>query len=567
MSEKELLSLNKPQINSVVHAAKNKTDIWGRGTGKSFLIGWDINEVNRKMPRALIAVTGQTYGQLLTRTLPSSFKFLETLGYVKDQNYVIGRRPPKGFLEPMEKIMKYENVISFANGNAILMLSQDRQGSGRGPNVDYEIVDEAITVNKERYDQETSPTNRGNEEIFGKKSPDPVNCHHGYHYVSSMPWLNEQKWLLDFAKYYEEEAGIQIFNIWNRIVKLQLELIKVWYEKDEKLFKNIWNETCRLKRQIAPFVSKNDSLFTLANAFDNLEHVGMSYIIREYEKQLILTFLIEIMNMFMDKVEDCYYHIDESKHVYFNATNDDYIRDLAENSNWDFQKLGTPDSRFDLDCDPTQALEIVPDWGSSICLFSIGQERQYDFVNKINRPTDNFINEFYVKPGSSEDVMINEVVDLMCNYYNYHQHKTVIYYRDRYGDSRKPNVKSAASYNDQAMQRFAKNGWTVINKVHRGMEPPQHDKYLMWGNILKGSDPKWPAVRFNGQKCKYTLISMNNTQVMEKEGKFTKNKKSETSKTILPEEATHFSDAVDKRMWTKYGHLLRKGGGFVPARY
>jgi hypothetical protein len=163
--------------------------------------------------------------------------------------------------------------------------------------------------------------------------------------------------------------------------------------------------------------------------------------------------------------------------------------------------------------------------------------------------------------------MINELVDLMCNYYNYHQHKTVIYYRDRYGDSRKPNVKSAASYNDQAMQRFAKNGWTVINKVHRGMEPPQHDKYLMWGNMLKGSDPKWPAVRFNGQKCKYTLISMNNTQVVEKEGKFTKNKKSEYSKTILPEEATHFSDAVDKRMWTKYGHLLRKGGGFVPARF
>jgi hypothetical protein len=273
------------------------------------------------------------------------------------------------------------------------------------------------------------------------------------------------------------------------------------------------------------------------------------------------------MNMFLDKVEDCYYHIDEAKHVYFNGSNDDFIRDLAENTDWDFKKLGTPDSRFDLDCDPTQAIELVPDWGSSICLFSIGQERQYDFVTRLNRPTDNFINEFFVKPGDSDNVMINELVDMVCNYYRHHACKTLLYYHDRYGDSSKPNVKNAKSYNEQAIDCFHKRGWTVIARMHRGMEPPQHDKYLLWGNILKGSDPKFPAVRFNGQKCKYTLISMNNTQVIEKEGKFTKNKKSEYSKSILPEVATHFSDAVDKRIWTKYGNLLRKGGSFVPARY
>jgi hypothetical protein len=94
----------------------------------------------------------------------------------------------------------------------------------------------------------------------------------------------------------------------------------------------------------------------------------------------------------------------------------------------------------------------------------------------------------------------------------------------------------------------------------------QYDKYLLWGNILRGSDPSFPAIRFNGSKCKFTLISMNNTQVIHKEGKFTKNKASERSKTILPEVATHFSDAVDKRIWTKYGHLLTAGHSFVPAR-
>ena len=119
----EELTLNRPQLSSLLLNPRTKCDIWSRATGKSFLVGWDINAVNRRMPRALTSVTGQTYGQLLTRTLPSTFKFLEAMGYAKDKNYVVGRRPPSSFLTPYEKIMKFDNVISFSNGNAILILS------------------------------------------------------------------------------------------------------------------------------------------------------------------------------------------------------------------------------------------------------------------------------------------------------------------------------------------------------------------------------------------------------------------------------------------------------------
>ncbi|MFA5817338.1 MAG: hypothetical protein WC865_17175 [Bacteroidales bacterium] len=562
----EELTLNRPQLSSLLLNPRSKCDIWSRATGKSFLVGWDINAVNRRMPRALTSVTGQTYGQLLTRTLPSTFKFLEAMGYAKDKNYVVGRRPPSTFLTPYEKIMKFDNVISFANGNAILMLSQDRIGSARGPNVDYEILDEALTIDKERYDQETSPTNRGNEDLWGPNSGNFVPFHHGYHYVSSMPYSQTQKWLLDFAGYYETEAGLQIFSIWNRIVKLQMELIPAYYARDQKLYTLINNETIRLRKQILPFVSKSGVLFTLANAFDNLSNIGISYIIREYEKQNLLTFMIEIMNIFLDTVEDCYYHLNEAKHVYFNATNDGFIRDMAENTNWDFSRLAAEDSRFDKDCNPDAPLEITPDWGSSISLFTVGQEGGVDFVNSSAGLVDNFINEFFVKPDNPNGVMINTLTDQFTEYYRNHHDKTIIYYRDRYGDSKNPNVNKSASYNDQAIARLEKAGWTVIQEVHKGMEPPQHDKYLLWGNILKGNDPAYPQVRFNGTKCKYTLISMNNTQVVQKEGKFSKNKKSEQSRTILPEMATHFSDSVDKRIWTKYGHLLTAQSTFVAAR-
>lgn len=568
----EPIKLNKVQQVSVIQSARKKVDIWGRGTGKSFLVGWDVNMINRMMPRAIAAVTGQTYGQLLTRTLPSTFKFLESLGYKRHVdkndpgNYVIGVKPPSHFHSPFEKIMRYENVISFSTGNALLMLSQDRAGSARGPNVDYEILDEALTIDKERYDQETSPTNRGNEEIWGNRSRNPVPWHHGFHYVSSMPFSAGQKWLLDYAEYYEKEAGIPILSIWNRIVKFQLDLIPAAKEKNAKLYKDIWNETVRLKKQILPFVSKDGLLFTLANAFDNLDNVGMSYIVREFDKQLLLTFLIEIMNMIPDKVEDCYYAIEDKKHVYYNASNDSMFRDQAENTRWDFDRLSTTDSRFDLDCLPEVPLEIVPDWGAKICLFSVAQEGVFDFVSNQRAKVDNVINEFFVKPTETSSVMIDELVNNFCEYYKHHQKKEVRYYRDRYGDTRQPNAKNAKSYNEQAIDRLERNGWVVVKMVHRGMEPPQHDKYLLWMNILKGSDPRFPKIKFNGSKCKFTLISMNNTRVLEKDGKFTKDKSSERKDNILPEEATHFGDAVDKRIWTKYGELLERRSSFIPPR-
>ena len=560
--------LNKPQLRSVFHNAPNEVNIEGRGTGKSYKIGWEINQIVRTMPRSVTAITGRTFGQIYTRTLPSSLKFLELLGYQKDKDYTIGVKPHSQWIKPYETITKYDNFISFSNGTGFLLLSQEREGSARGPNIDREIVDEAITLHKDRYDQEVSPANRGNEEHFGKFSSNPVPQHHGFRYVSSMPYAQDQKWLLDYGNYYQQEAGIFLFDIWNRIVKLQIQLIQAKHAGDNKLFKDIWNEIVRLKNKITPFVSKSGVLFVLANAFDNLKNLGLGYIMREYDKQSMLTFMIEILNWIIDKVEDCYYHIDSQKHIYYDAYDDDYIRTVANDSEYDISTMNPANCQFDLDCDPSRALEVVPDWGSNLNLFSVGQERNYNFATKVVEPCDCFINEFFNKPQEINKVMITDLVDQFCDYYKNHPTKQVIYFRDKYGDHRQPNVKNSLSYNNLAIAQFKSKGWVVIPKSHSGMEPPQHDKYLLWMNILKAEDPRFPKVIFNGKNCKYTLISMNNTKVIERNGKFDKDKNSERSKKILPEEATHFSDAADKRIWTKYGKTLytRALGTYVEPR-
>jgi len=210
----------------------------------------------------------------------------------------------------------------------------------------------------------------------------------------------------------------------------------------------------------------------------------------------------------------------------------------------------------------------LPDWGAKINLFSVGQERNFNFVTKMIESVDCVINEFFIKPQTAKSVPVDDLVDLFCDYYKQHPCQDLFYYWDRYSDHRQPNVKNSKPYNEQAIERLEKRGWRVFAKVHKGMEPPQHDKYLLWLNILKGSDPRYPKFIINGRNCKFTIISMNNTRVTEKEGKFAKDKSSERRDSILPEEATHFGDAVDKRVWTKYGCVLYKAGGstFVSPR-
>lgn len=556
----EEVSVNSFQLVAMYLRAKFKVLLAGRGTGKSYVNGADLDENIRLMPRGITTNTQKTLGQALTKTLPSTFKFMEYLGYekynprTKRGDYVVCQKPPAHFYTPHEKLMSFDYVISFSNGHALYILSQE--AGARGPNADYNITDEAITIDKVKFDQEASATNRGNEEMFGFKSQAPILKHHGSTFTSSMCYTPEQKWLSEFGSYYEKEAGIRIFEIWNKIVNLQLQLIKAKIEQDVTAAVELYKESIRLRKQITPFVSKDGILFMLANAFDNLHNVGMSYIINQYKTMDLLTFMIEMLNYYIEKVANCYYAIDE-RHVYYNADNSDFIRELADNNDFNWKELEKRDCRYDADCSLSMPLDITPDWGSKISLIEVGQERAYDFVTKaIGVRCDNTINEFFVKQGDeAQDTMINMLMDKFSDYYRFHKTKDVIFTIDTYGDIKLANSKK--TYNEHAIARLRRNNWNVTIRRHPGKEPPQAKKWLLWQYMLKETDSRLPKKRFNGTNCKYILISMNNTAVLDSTtGKIEKDKRSEARSSVLPEEATHFGDAVDKRMWTKYGYLL-----------
>lgn len=567
----EDVSVNPAQMSMMLMRARQKYLIFSRGTGKSFINGAELDENIRLMPRGITTLSQATYGQALTKTLPSTFKMLEQLGYrrydsrKRSGDYVVCRQPPEGWYRPYEHLLSFEHCICFSNGHCAYILTQD--GNSRGPNADYNITDEALTINKEKFDQEVAPTNRGNEHIFGRLSANPVYKHHGNTFLSSMPYTPEQKWLLEPSEYYEKERGIPLADTWNRIVKLQLQLVEAKIADDTAQFREIWNETVRLRRTITPFVSRDGTLFMLASIFDNIANVGMSYIVNQYRVMDRLTFMIEILNYIVDRIDNCYYQFDE-RHKYVQPTNDAFIRDFAENTDFDWRQLSDTDSRMDADCNPSLPLEVAMDWGSAASFMEVAQPSHYDWASRTlfpDRIVDNTINEFFVKRSEEQDTEVNALIDRFCHYYRYHPCKIVDFFRDRYGDARRANSKK--TYNELAIDRLVRNGWTVRQHVHTGMEPPQHDKYLLWSYIAAETDRRFPLKRFNATKCKYILISMNNTRVRtNSSGRFEKDKRSERNDSILPEEATHFGDAVDKRVWTKYGRLLSASGTFVDIR-
>jgi len=100
-----------------------------------------------------------------------------------------------------------------------------------------------------------------------------------------------------------------------------------------------------------------------------------------------------------------------------------------------------------------------------------------------------------------------------------------------------------------------------------GKEPPHHEKYLLWANILKENSKGLPKVRINGNNCKSFIIALNNTRVIEKDNKFTKDKSSEHKNSRVPqEEATHSTDAADKIIWIYVNYYKNRNDSFIAAR-
>ncbi|WP_201979347.1 hypothetical protein [Hymenobacter rubidus] len=548
------LTFNQPQLRYVTARRKKEgVSVWGRGTGKSSIIAWDIHKIVSTMPRSCWVIVGSTYKQVLTRTLPSTVASLERLGYRLNRDYYIGRKPPPtlNWDRPYEGPLSYDHFIIFKNGTGFHLVSLDAGGSAsRGLNVDGFIGDEALLFDKNKLDADLSATNRGNGQYFGKNP-----MHHGVFLFSSMPWGDNGRWLLDKSKYYEDE-GVDLVERQNELIDAQVRFLDAKTD-EEKL--HIWKtEVLKFLRDITYFPSAKDkgTFYSEANAFDNIHNLGLQYLLDQRRFMTDFTFLIEMMNRRPTTVEGGFYpQLNQARHV-VEAADDGFVLDLILGQELKAKALKVladkadnhleSDSRMDSDCRAHRPLRVSVDWGAKITTMVVGQPHP-------DKQEYRFLKGFHVK----HPAFIDELVEDFTTYYAYHGKREIELLPDsERGDNRRED--SELTLNESLIKAFNARGWRV-RRMNIGRAPSHGTRYLLAQKLLAERDPKLTRIRFNKVNCKDVVTAMLLAPVsQDSKGRIMKVKSSEKKESFPQEHATHYTDNVDM-------HLLSVGTDVVNA--
>lgn len=316
------LKLNFPQILFAASHSKETFLEWGRGTGKSTVIAFRIKDAVNLMPRSKCGIVGETYTQLLTRTLPSTIEGLELLGFKKDLHYFVGKRPPSAWKweEAYQPPLDYANYITFYNGTGFQLISLENHNSSRGLNLDAVIGDEAALLDAEKLSNNVMAANRGNIDRFKH-----TYLHHSTLFTTSTPLTLKGRWFTN----QEENA--------------RLNPGKMFYLRAPSTY--------------------------------NAHNLGPDFFKLNKRIMTDLQYNAEIMCIRPGKVDVGFYPaLDENIHTY-TATNENYLFSL----NYDIDELKKDSCKRDSDVQTNQPLDIANDWGAKINTLVVGQSAGKDY--------------------------------------------------------------------------------------------------------------------------------------------------------------------------------------------
>ena len=536
------LTWNRFQSQFVLnkHMVKGGTKICGRGTGKSAEIAEVIRTILNRMPRSTWTIQGATYQQLLTRTLPGTFEFLDFLGFKRDVSYWINRKPPvdADYL-PYYKPLEYNNYITIQREDGycvgFVLLSQD--SNSRGPSTDGVICDESLLLDQEKFLAETKYTNRGHEKYFSKS-----NLHHAVFHYTSMPYGDS--WLFKHAEYYGDELQDKIL-LQDEIIDLQYEFMEQT-NRSHKL--ELWSDIVELQKKVNWYVGKNGEFYCEYNVFDNVENLGMRYVNEMFKDSPKHLFLTEALNKRNNKVDGGFYAQLNRKVHCASGFNNSFL----ENLDMDFSEdnLSKIDSRQDEDCRDDMPMHVGTDYGSAINWLIVAQK--HDAIKTLK-----VVKEFYVKSPKILDHAIME----FCDYYRNHKRKLIILYPDAEGFQGRANHKE--TYVETTQRILKSQGWTVQLAHRKKYNKLQSDTYQLVNLLLSELREDLWKIRFNPYHCKGLLLSMEQTPAKDYGGRIGKNKDSEKKLKTNREEATDAGDAFDQIIYYLFNDKVGRGRTYL----
>ena len=510
---------NKPQRLTQLIGANTTVIVAGRRTGKTDSIAAPFVLRNmQRMPGSTGGIVVPTFKHGLTNTIPGLLAAWKRWGYIEGIHYVVGRKTPKSFRQPIIDPKDYEHVISFYNGSVAVIISQDRPGSSNSLTLSWLIVDEAKFIDYQKLKDETLPANGGIKSHFGKHS-----FNHSIMILSDMPQTQKGSWFLHYRDKMDPELiktiEATVYEIWR--VKVRIRSLNAKGEAVPPYLKGYLRRLDRdlnKMRSVAVYYREYSSI-------ENLQLLGENYIKQMKRDLTPLTFQTSILCQRIGIAKDGFYSSMREGHKY-NANDNQYLDTLGYD--YDFSAL---DSRADKDVDPDAPICIGMDYNANINWIVAGQPRDRRL---------NVIKSFYVKferkiPGLVED---------FCRYYAEHRNKTVVFYYDATA------LGSNYAVNEQdfrwvVVHEFEKHGWTV-ETVYIG-NPMRHDeKYLLINQGFAGKNRLMPF--FNRTNNEDLILAIQSAGVSRGRNGFRKDKSGEKlaeSEESLLEHRTDGSDAFD----------------------
>lgn len=512
--------LNIPQLRALLVNPKTGIYIWSRGTGKTegLVAPGSLRRIE-KMPRGAGVFVAATYLQLLDRTLPPVLRAWENYGLKQGVHYWVRTKPPKNLNIPKALYAPEtpEHCIYFCNGAIIKLVSQDRPGTSNGMTIDWIIGDEAKYLNRQRFQEDLLPTNRGNKELFGHLSE-----HHSIMLTTDMPTTPSAAWLFE----YEDQMDPDLIEL---ILGLQFQLdehikrMATPITAEEQAY--IKNDINKIEREL--FDLRNDCVYySEASILDNIEILGEEHLRVMRRNMSTTVFDTSILNKRIFKIIDGFYPaFYEDTHCY-DSVNYDYIDNIG---------LFLPDGikgndswRKDKEVKLDQQLHIAMDYGKFNCL-GVAQKGV----------TINDVHASFVGPAP---MLCKDVVQQFCDYYKGFPNRTVNYHYDQTAIAKDGKIDE--SYKDQVVSVLKANGFNVVEN-YIGQAYSHDSKYILFTAVFKEDDKRYKAVRINRANNRYLIISLQNAGAISTSKGIQKDKRGERKLDQDQRMTTHLSDMFD----------------------
>lgn len=536
--EVKKLHANIPQLTYWLIKASISICLWGRATGKTHGPGslFTLDNV-LTMPRSAGGIVSTSYTKLIDMVIPGLVKGWELLGYEENKHYFIRKFPPEKLKWPTayRAAKSSQHYISWYNGSGQHLLSMDRIGLSNAVELDYLYGDEAKFFEYEKI-KEVLLAVRGNANHFGH-----LSNHGSILFTTDIPKSSRGKWLFEYEKEVDHEVITKILQVQQKLFELRERLESV----KQKNKKKIASEIARFEKYLNA-LRKEQVYVSYASTIDNVHAIGLAPI-KNFKRSLTdFDFQVSVLSKKIDQIENSFYAgFDEDIHNYTNSDHD-FLDSL------EIERYGDGverDCRWDADLHKDEPLDIAFDHNFSINCCVIGQNYKRGYATK---------NVLYVEHPSR----LKDLVKKINDYYKYHPTKVINYYYDH--TSIASDASREISYADEVTAGLEGYGWAV-NRIYIGQAPGHYARYLFWGLVFGGDDPRLPIYQQNEVNCEALQTAMQQVEAIQGTDKddIKKDKKPEKKKDFPQVEAPHMTDANDTLWWGKFSKNLKDEPLFV----